>query len=61
MIRSIGDKLIETRLRWFGHIQHKLAMTPLRELFSMQVDGPPRIRGRLKRTWLEVVRIDLKK
>ena len=28
---------------------------------SMQVDGPPRKRGRPKRMWIEVVRIDNKK
>ena len=27
----------------------------------MQVDGPLRGRGRLKRTWIEVVKVDLKK
>lgn len=29
--------------------------------FSMQVDWPLKERGRLKRTWMEVMRIDLKK
>ena len=27
----------------------------------MKVDGPPRGRGRPKRTWMEVVKIDMKK
>ena len=27
----------------------------------MKVDGPPRERGRPKRTWMEVVKIDMKK
>lgn len=27
----------------------------------MQVDGPPRKSGRPKRTWIKVVRLDLKK
>ena len=27
----------------------------------VQVDGPPRGRGKLKRKWMEVVKIDLKK
>lgn len=29
--------------------------------FSMQVDGLSRKRGRLKRAWIEVVKMDLKK
>ena len=32
-----------------------------KESFAMQVDGPPRGRGGMKRTWMEVVKIDLKK
>ena len=36
-------------------------MALVRKNFVMQVDGPPRGRGRLKRTWMEVVTIDLKK
>ena len=28
---------------------------------AMQIDGPPRGRGRPRRTWMEVVKIDLKK
>ena len=33
----------------------------VKEKFFMQVDGPPRKRGRRKGTWMEVVRIDMKK
>ena len=35
-------------------------MVPLRNCFSMQADGPPK-KGRPKRIWMEVVRIDLQK
>ena len=28
---------------------------------AMKVDGPPRGRSRLKRTWMEVVKTDIKK
>lgn len=36
-------------------------MTLVRKSFSMQVDGPSRKRGRVKMTWMEVVRIYPKK
>ena len=36
-------------------------MALLRKNVSMQVDGPPRGRGRLKRKWMEVVKIDIKR
>ena len=55
------DKIKETRLRWFAHVQHRLATTPVRKSFVMKVDGPPRGRGRPKRSWMEVVKIDIKK
>lgn len=35
-------------------------MAPVRKSFFMQVDGPPREKGRQKRKWMEVVRINLK-
>ena len=47
-------------MRWFEHVQHKMATTPLRKSLAMQVDGPPRVRGRPKRTWMEIVKIGLK-
>ena len=36
-------------------------MTPLRKSFIMQVDAPPRKRGRPKRTWIKEVNTDIKK
>ena len=57
----IGDKIRETRLRWFGHIQCRPAMALVKKILAIKVDGPPRERGRPKTTWIEVVKIDLKK
>ena len=34
---------------------------PVRKSLAMRVDGPPRGRGRPKKTWMEVVKIDMKK
>ena len=36
-------------------------MALVKKSFSMQVDGPPRVRGRPMRMWMEVVRLDIKK
>eukprot|EP00268_Persea_americana_P015122 TRINITY_DN16862_c0_g1_i2.p1 TRINITY_DN16862_c0_g1~~TRINITY_DN16862_c0_g1_i2.p1 ORF type:complete len:109 (-),score=11.66 TRINITY_DN16862_c0_g1_i2:684-1010(-) len=36
-------------------------MVPVRKSLGMQVDGAPRGRGRPKRTWMEVIKIDLQK
>ena len=55
------DKIKQTRLRCFGHVQRKLTTTPVRKNLAMKVRGPPRGRGRPKGTWMEEVKIDLKK
>ena len=60
-VATIGDKFRETRLRWFGHVQHRLATAPVRKSLAMKVDGPVRERGQPKRTLMEVVKIDMKK
>ena len=36
-------------------------MAPLKNSLAMKVDGPPRGRSRSKGTWMEVVKIDMKK
>ena len=46
---------------WFGHVEGRQAKAPVRQSFAMQVYGPPRERGSPKRTWMEVIIIDLKK
>ena len=60
-VATIGDKIRETRLRWFGHIQRRPATAPVRKSLAMKVDGSPRGMGRPKRTWMKVVKIDMKK
>ena len=58
-IASIGDKIRKIHLKWFGHIQCRLATMPMRKTFSMQVHSPPRERSRTKRTWMEIVKLDI--
>ena len=57
---SINDKIRETHLRGFGHAQCRPTKAPMSKKISMQANGPPRGGGRPKRTWMEVVKIDLK-
>ena len=57
----MGDKLRNICLRWFGHVQCRPPKVSGRKGFSLQVNGPSRERVRLKRTSMEVVRLDLKK
>ena len=56
-----GDTLSETRLKWFGHIQHMPTMTPLRKVFIGKVNSLPRRIDRPNKTWMKVVKIDMKK
>ena len=60
MVISIGDKLRDS-FEWFGHVQCRLAMVPLSKSFSKQVGGPTRRRCRPKRTWMDIIQINLKK
>ena len=60
-IATIGSKIRKTCLRWFWHVQRRPVTETLRTSFAMKVDGPPRERGRPKRTWMELVKIVLKK
>ena len=60
-VTSIGDKIREICLRWFGHVQCRPITTPVWKSYSMQVNGPPWRNGKPKRAWTEIVRLDSKK
>ena len=51
-----GDKY---RLRWFGHVQRKTLADPVRRVKNIIIEGK-RSRGRLRRTWDEQIKIDLR-
>ena len=53
-VAIIGDKIRETCLKWFGHVQRKPITASVRKSLAMKIDGPPRGRGRPKRTRMEV-------
>ena len=56
----IEEKLTQHRLRWFGHVQRRPPETPVRSGVLERVDNVKRGRGRLKLTWDESVKRDLK-
>jgi hypothetical protein len=53
-------KLMQHRLRWFGHIQRRPAEAPIRNGVIRQTDYEKRGRGRPNLTWEESVKIHLK-
>ncbi|XP_076951351.1 putative sphingolipid transporter spinster homolog 2 [Bidens hawaiensis] len=57
-IVSIGEKIKEGRLRWYGHVKRRQETTPVRVVETLNVEGR-RSRGRPKLTWEERIRQDL--
>ncbi|KAL4180956.1 hypothetical protein AMTRI_Chr12g234930 [Amborella trichopoda] len=57
-VAPIGHKMRECGLRWAGRVWCRPSTTPVRKCKLVQVEGLKMTRGRLKRTWLEVVRKD---
>jgi len=58
-VASIEDKIRETRLRWFGHIRRSMD-APVRRCEKLHHSDHRRSRGRPKKSWSEVIRLDLK-
>ena len=56
----IKEKLIQHRLRWFGHVQRRPHEAPVRNGVLERVDNIKRGRCRPKLTWDELVKRDLK-
>ena len=59
-VAPIEEKLIQHRLRWFGHLQRRPSKAPVRVGIIGRVECPKRGRGRPRLTWEEVVKRDLK-
>jgi hypothetical protein len=59
-VAPIEDKLIQHRLRWFGHIQWRPLEAPVRSGVLKRADNVKSGRGRPKLTWDESVKRDLK-
>jgi hypothetical protein len=56
----VEKKLMQYRLRWFGHIQRRPADTPVRSGVIKRSGNEKRGRGRPNLTWGESMKIDLK-
>ena len=59
-IAPIEEKLIQHRLRWYGHVQRRPSDAPVRVGILRRDENIKRGRGRPRLTWNEVVKRDLK-
>ena len=55
-VTSIADKMRESRLRWFGHVQRRLPSAPVPRCEALTLGDVRRGRGRPKKSWMEVIR-----
>jgi len=59
-VAPIGDKMRESRLRWFGHVKRRNVDAPVRRCERINISEGRRGRGRPKKSLDEVIREDLK-
>jgi hypothetical protein len=59
-VAPIEEKLVQHRLRWFGHVQRRPPEAPVRSGVLDRVGSVRRGRGRPKLTWDESVKRELK-
>jgi hypothetical protein len=59
-VAPVEEKLVQHHLRWFGHIQWRLAEAPVRSGVIRRSGNEKRGRGRPNLTWEESVKRDLK-
>jgi len=59
-IAPIVEKLVENRLRWFGHVERRPVDTVVRRVDQMKESQVKRSRGRPRKTIRETIRKDLK-
>ncbi|XP_070018082.1 uncharacterized protein [Nicotiana sylvestris] len=58
-VAPIDDKMRETRLRWFGHVQRRSLDAPIRRCEQLALVGTRRGRGKPRKYWGEVIRWDM--
>jgi hypothetical protein len=59
-VAPIQEKLVQHRLRWFGHIQRKPPEASVRSGILNRLENTRRGRGRPRLTWEEAIKRDLK-
>lgn len=59
-VANIENKMKENRLRWFGHVQRREEVAPVRRVESWTTEDIKRGRGRPKMTWMTGVKNDLR-
>ena len=59
-VAPIEYKMMENRLRWFGHVRRRPTQAPVRRLEEWGKEKIERGRGRPKQTWLKVVENDMR-
>jgi len=59
-VAPLEDKLRETRLTWFGHVERTSVNAPVRRCEKISLSHYRRGRGRLRMSWNEVIRSDMK-
>jgi hypothetical protein len=59
-VAPVEEKLVQHRLRWFGHIQRRPAKTIICNGVIRRTGNEKRDRGRSNLTWKESVKRDLK-
>ena len=58
-VACISDKVRETRLRWYGHVERAEEDGDIKRIMKAEVHGH-RSRGRQKKRWTDMVHQDLK-
>jgi hypothetical protein len=59
-VAPVEEKLVQHRLRWFGHMQRRSADAPICNGVIRRTGNNKRGRARLNLTWEESVKRDLK-
>ncbi|KAL6561231.1 hypothetical protein OROMI_016832 [Orobanche minor] len=59
-VASIEDKMMENRLRWFGHVRRRPVDAPVRKLESWGTSNIVKGKGRPKKTWIKLIENDMR-
>ncbi|KAL6573472.1 hypothetical protein OROHE_001931 [Orobanche hederae] len=59
-VASIEDKMMENRLRWFGHVRRRPVDAPVSRLESWGTSNIVKGRGRPKKTWIKLIENDMR-